>query len=205
MTTLSPALWNDQVNRLERGSVNDPAGEEPGGDPYGKPVRNLSVLIALLVLLTACGSAEPERTAAGFNDADVEFATKLLPHHADAMAMVDQLDGRDLDPRLQEIADRIRETQALEIEQLTTWLEEWDQPVPETSRDHANAHDHEGEEGTVSTEDWITDMIEHHESAIELAETEVETGQHQGAIKLAKAVIKAQQAEIDQLDELRGV
>ena len=170
--------------------------------------RALAVAVAVL-LLAGCGAPEREKTAAGFNDADAAFATAMLRQHADGLAMVDDLRGHDVDPRLMEIGSATREAQAPEIEQLTTWLEEWEEPVPETSRDHANAHEGEGEAGGTAddgfTEQWITDRIDQLEKSIEIAETEVEQGQHKGAIKLARSIIKSQQAEINELDELRGV
>ena len=40
------------------------------------------------------------------------------------------------------MAEQIRDAQAPEIETFTDWLTDWDEEVPETVRDHANAgHD----------------------------------------------------------------
>lgn len=172
-------------------------------------MRWLTAIAAAVLLLTGCGAAERQRTAAGFNDADAAFATAMLRQHADGLAMVDDLRGHEVDPRLTEIGSAAVEAQGPEIEQLTTWLEDWEQPVPETSRDHANAHDEEGGDGDTSdarfAEQWITDRIDLLEKSVQIAETEVEQGQHHGAVKMARSIIKAHQAEIRQLDEIRGV
>ena len=79
--------------------------------------------------LTACGSdaAEPsaDRTAPNgevFNDADVEFATAMIPHHAQALEMVDLTVGRDLSPEVSALAAQIQAAQAPEVEQMTDWL-----------------------------------------------------------------------------------
>ncbi len=111
-------------------------------------------MVGLLVGLAACGDDSQEgaiasgtRTAAGgdvFNDADVEFATSMVPHHAQAIQMVTLTDGRQLDPEVQQLADEIRAAQGPEVETMVDWLVAWGEEVPETSLDHVNAgHDAE--------------------------------------------------------------
>ena len=109
-----------------------------------------ALLIVLAPALVACGDDTPadtapaERTAANgdtYNDADVAFATEMIPHHADALVMVDMTQGRDLSPELTTLTEQIRDAQAPEIERMVDWLTAWKVEVPETSRDHANSHD----------------------------------------------------------------
>ncbi|MGN6575348.1 MAG: DUF305 domain-containing protein, partial [Nocardioides sp.] len=75
---------------------------------------------ALTFTLAACGDdgeseqAMAEQTATNgdvFNSADVEFATEMIPHHAQALVMVDMTRGRDLSPELQELTENIRAAQ----------------------------------------------------------------------------------------------
>jgi len=47
-------------------------------------------------------------------------------------------------------------------------------------------------------------MVEHHEGAIEMAETEKADGEYGPATKLADDVIKAQTAEIEQMNKMLG-
>ena len=113
-----------------------------------KKFTALVALLAAMSVLAACGtnddaSQQETQTAANgdtFNDADVAFATDMIQHHAQALSMVDLTMGRRLDPEVQQLAEDIREAQGPEIEQMTGWLTDWDQPIPETVRDHANAH-----------------------------------------------------------------
>uniref|UniRef100_UPI00356274D3 DUF305 domain-containing protein n=1 Tax=Nocardioides sp. TaxID=35761 RepID=UPI00356274D3 len=112
-----------------------------------------------------------------------------------------------------------------EIEQMTTWLTEWDQPIPETARDHSNSHDGMGMgmdsdmPGMMSDDDldglemtmgsgfesmWLTMMIEHHEGAIEMAETELADGVHPGSLALAQDIIDGQTAEIATMKAMLG-
>lgn len=51
---------------------------------------------------------------------------------------------------------------------------------------------------------WLKMMIEHHEGAIEMAETEQDEGRFKPAVDLAGTIIEAQTAEIDTMEKLLG-
>jgi len=202
-----------------------------------KKKHHVAVLVSAIALsLTGCGNdddAQPSdvRTASDgelFNDADVEFATAMIPHHAQALEMVDLTVGRDLSPEVQALAAQIREAQAPEVEQMSDWLTSWDEPVPETSLNHANAegegHDMEGMDsdempGMMSADEmdeleaapdaefeamFLEMMIEHHEGAVEMAETEQSDGEYAEAVTLAEAIETSQTAEIETMEGLLG-
>ena len=107
-----------------------------------------ALALGLTLGLTACGAdteATPaatssETSTSDHNDADVRFASGMVQHHAQALAMVDTTVGRDLDPEVVALADDIRAAQTPEIETMADWLTAWGEEVPETVRDHANAH-----------------------------------------------------------------
>lgn len=192
----------------------------------------LTALLAAMSVLAACGnndSSEPEtRTAANgdkINDADIEFATDMIQHHAQALAMVDLTIDRELDPEVQQLAEDIREAQGPEIEKMTDWLGDWDQPIPETVRDHANAHgdgelemdsdmpgmrsaddmtELEAAEGADFSQMWLEMMVEHHEGAIEMAQSEQSDGMFEPAVELAEEIESAQQDEISAMNNLLG-
>lgn len=190
--------------------------------------------------LTACGddtagdAPAAERTAANgdvHNDADVEFATEMIPHHADALVMVDMTQGRDLSPELARLTEDIRAAQAPEIETMVDWLTAWGEDVPETSRDHVNSHtgshgeddgDDKGSgmggmgmdpddlamleaaQGNAFESMWLEMMIEHHEGAVEMAEAEQEDGLFADAVALAESIESSQAEEIELMEELLG-
>lgn len=189
--------------------------------------------VLLTVGLSGCGgdTAEdapaPAQTALNgdvFNADDVEFASTMIPHHAQAIELVTLTQGRDLRPEVLALADQIRTLRVTEVETMTTWLTAWGEPIPETSIDHANADSAEdGEKPTVTpgmvdpdsvaeladlTDDaafeaqWLDLMTQHHEGAIDLAQTEQERGRLPGAVSLARTIIKDQQNEIEQLTGL---
>jgi uncharacterized protein (DUF305 family) len=196
-----------------------------------------SLALGLAVTLTACGNDEPsggtstQVSETEHNDADVAFATDMIQHHAQALSMVDLTVNRTLDPEVQRLAEDIREAQGPEIETMSDWLQDWDEEIPETMRDHSNAgHDMEGMgdsmegmesdmPGMMSGEDfeelesasgadfqamWLEMMIEHHEGAVEMAQQQQEEGQYEPAVDLAGDVIDTQTAEIEDMEALLG-
>jgi uncharacterized protein (DUF305 family) len=205
-------------------------------------VRRPAVLLGGLTLglaltLTACGNDEPaadtstQVSETDHNDADVAFATDMIQHHAQALSMVDLTVGRTLDPEVQQLADDIREAQGPEIETMSDWLQEWDEEIPATMRDHSNAgHDMEGMgdsmegldsdmPGMMSGDDfdelenapdsefqtrWLEMMIAHHEGAVEMARDHQENGQYKPAVDLAGDVVDTQTAEIEKMKALLG-
>jgi uncharacterized protein (DUF305 family) len=201
-----------------------------------KKVAAAAAAATLLFGLTACGDdapsdAQAEQTASNgdvFNEADVAFATGMIPHHAQALAMVDLTRGRALSPDVQKLTDEIQAAQGPEIEQMVDWLTAWDEPVPETMRDHANAEDHgmsgddmgddstempgmmtdeemselEAAQGQEFETMWLEMMIAHHKGAVEMAKDEQADGIFQPAKELAESIETSQQAEIDHMNEL---
>jgi len=199
--------------------------------------------VGLSLVLAGCGDDDESgddpatvQTASNgevFNDADMEFATSMIPHHAQALEMVDLTVGRELSPEVESLTAAIREAQAPEVEQMTDWLTAWDEPVPETSLNHANAesegHDMEGmDDDMEGMEDmpgmmsggemdeleaasdaefesmFLEMMIEHHTGAVEMAETEQAEGEYADAIALAEAIESSQTEEIETMEGLLG-
>lgn len=189
-----------------------------------------TLTLGLALTLTACGDDEPSTDTAtqvsetDHNEADVAFATDMIQHHAQALSMVDLTVGRTLDPEVQQLADDVREAQGPEIETMSDWLQEWDEEIPATMRDHSNAgHDLTGMgdsmdglesdmPGMMSGDDfdelekaadsqfrtlWLEMMIEHHEGAVEMAQDEQDNGRYKPAVDLAGDVVATQTAEID--------
>lgn len=195
-----------------------------------------SLTLGLALTLTACGNDEPADTSAQVSetahaDADVAFATDMIQHHAQALSMVDMTVDRTLDPEVQQLADAIREAQGPEIETMTDWLQDWNEEVSDTMRDHSSAGpDMEGMSdsmdgldpdmpGMMSGDDfdelenapdfdfqtmWLEMMIEHHEGAVEMAQDEQEDGKYKTAVDLAEGVVDTQTAEIEKMKSLLG-
>ena len=188
-----------------------------------------AALALTLALTAACGGEEPAGDASEasapesrHNQADVGFAQDMLVHHAQALDMVELTEGRPLEPDVRRLASDIEAAQAPEIETFTDWLEMWDERVP-----HAGMDGMDGMQGTedmegsdhympgmmtsgqmdrlteVSDEEfqsaWLELMIEHHEGAVEMAETQVERGEYAPAIELAEQIAASQTSEIEEM------
>lgn len=54
-------------------------------------------------------------------------------------------------------------------------------------------------EGAEASRLFLTQMIQHHEGAITMAQTEIKDGKFPAAIEMAKSVVSTQQQEIDQM------
>src|SRR3546814_18829228 len=88
---------------------------------------------ALTLILTGCSSTESSAGGDGFNDADVDFATDMIQHHAQALSMMDLTMGRELDPEMAELNEQIRAAPAPESERMVTWLAPLDTPAHATA------------------------------------------------------------------------
>ncbi|AEV84330.1 copper resistance protein [Actinoplanes sp. SE50] len=155
---------------------------------------------------------------ATFNDADVMFASMMIPHHQQAVEMAALADGRAASSEVKDLAAKIKAAQQPEIDTMTQWLSAWGHPMPMSSSGmpgmDASAMpgmDHGAMPGAMSPADmgalgkakgaafdkqFLTMMISHHEGAVSMAEQEVAQGSNAGAKALAEKIIAAQQAEI---------
>ncbi len=151
---------------------------------------------------------------AEFNAADVAFAQRMIPHHAQAVVMAEMALDTSTNDDVLELAEQIRAAQSPEIEQMTTWLTDWDQSVPDAEADMGGSG---GMSGMMSETDmdglraatgsgfdrmFLEMMVIHHEGAIEMAEEELAEGLYQPTKDLAQAVITGQQAEIETMNGL---
>ena len=210
----------------------------------------LAATTLTLTTLSACSNDDTDSSATDspadaqvseqHNDADVEFATEMIPHHAQAIVMAEMAEDRADSQDVQDLAADIKAAQGPEIDMLSTMLETWGEDVPEPGAgmggmggmDHGAASDNmddmdgdrdsgdgSGMPGMMSSGDmsdledaagmdfdemFLQMMIEHHEGAIEMAQTERADGENPQAIDLAKDIEAAQTQEIDKMKELLG-
>ncbi|WP_308196229.1 DUF305 domain-containing protein [Nocardioides bruguierae] len=183
--------------------------------PARTPARSTStraraaLLVAVLpaAALTAC--ADDGTPEAQFNDADVAFVSGMLPHHTQAIDMVEMSAGRDLRPAVADLMADVEAAQAPEIETMTQWLE---MRGVETA-DDGHAHEHGSEDladSMMTAQDmadledagdraferlWLELMIEHHEGAVAMAETELADVTNPVAQEMAQDIVDSQSAE----------
>jgi uncharacterized protein (DUF305 family) len=210
-------------------------------------MKSLIALAAALVaapaaalLLTSCSSpasdghadhpASSESSApvvtgqpAGFNADDIAFATNMIPHHQQAVAMSALVPDHSTNPAVVKLAADISGAQGPEIETMKVFLVQWKEGGSDSGTDGQQG-DHDampgmGMHGMVDDATmaklqslkgaefdqlWLTSMIGHHEGAIEMANTEIAKGSNADAKQLAQEIVTAQQAEIVQMKQMLG-
>lgn len=146
------------------------------------------------------------------NAADAMFAAMMIPHHEQAVEMSDiVLAKTDATPEVVDLARTIKAAQSPEIEKMRGWLKAWgaDESMPmDHSMDGMMSADDmtalKAASGPEASRLFLTQMIAHHEGAVTMAKTEIAEGKNADAIALARAVVAAQQAEIDEMTQLLG-
>ncbi|MFK4729498.1 DUF305 domain-containing protein [Agromyces mediolanus] len=155
--------------------------------------------------------AASDSQAASVNNADVMFAQMMIPHHEQAIEMSDMLLQKDgVDPRVTELATKIKDAQQPEIDQLREWLDQWgEDESPMSGMNHGGgmmSDDDmaalEAATGADAAKLFLEQMVAHHQGAIEMAQTEVDGGKNTGAIAMAQSIIDTQTDEITTMQEL---
>ncbi|GIJ49622.1 hypothetical protein Val02_65080 [Virgisporangium aliadipatigenens] len=151
-----------------------------------------------------------------FNDADVNFAQMMIPHHQQAVEMTELAATRATDPEVKTLAAAIKNAQGPEITQLTGLLTEWGKPTTLPPGDHGMGHGStmpgmmsdadmaklKAASGKEFDKQFCTMMIAHHEGAIQMAKDEVAKGSHAKAKELAQAIATTQQGEIETMKKI---
>jgi uncharacterized protein (DUF305 family) len=187
-------------------------------------------LASALVLLGGCvtintQSADESTDSSGHNAADVSFLRDMIPHHQQALVMSDvAIRGAKTD-ELQALARRIKAAQTPEIEQMSSWLDQWGEDVPDLDAmghmmmghgDQTFDNDLPGMMdadqmrrmsqmmggGLAFDSMWVRMMILHHQGAVQMAEDELANGQDPDVLALAQNIKTAQTAEIEEMRQM---
>ena len=153
-------------------------------------------------------SAAP--AAADHNGSDTMFAQAMIPHHAQAVEMSDIiLKKQGVDARITALATKIKAAQAPEIEKMTGWLKDWNEPT-QAPGGHSMTGMMSGDDltkldaaqGTEAAKLFLSQMIAHHKGAVEMANAEVRSGKNAEAVQLAKDIAASQTGEIQEMQDL---
>ena len=155
-------------------------------------------------------TSQAAMTGGEHNAEDTMFAQTMIPHHDQAVEMSDiMLAKTGLDPQITALAEEIKAAQGPEIKKMTTWLNGWSEPAAMTGG-HAmegmmtasELDDLTAAQGTDAGKLFLTQMIAHHEGAVEMARTEVDGGKNADAVALAKSIVASQETEIKVMKDL---
>lgn len=170
-----------------------------------------------LLFVAACGSGDGNDNAAtAHNDADVEFARNMIPHHEQAIDMAKLAQARATAPALKAMAERIRGAQDPEIQRMSRWLEDWNESRSATGMESGHGthsmpgmmsatemSDLEKANGEAFDQMFLAMMIRHHGGAIEMARAEQRHGKNTAAKQLARSIEADQTAEIAEMKGLQ--
>lgn len=161
-----------------------------------------------------------------FTDADVNFMTGMIGHHAQALIMSRLAPKNNASPEIQTLAARIINSQQDEILSMQNWLRLRNQPVPEVHIDGLNLmihglnghhHDHTNMPGMLSDEQlqnlseaegsefdrlFLKYMIDHHNGAVIMVDELFGAdgaAQDEGAFRLAADINADQVTEIQRM------
>jgi uncharacterized protein (DUF305 family) len=172
---------------------------------------------AAAVLLAACGEGGPGE-ASVLDAADTEYATSVVSHHAQTLALLDLTLGRDdLDPQIGVFADQARSGLFAEVNAATRRLAAWGAKVPRTALEHS--HDDTvtydtSVAGVLSSDQlntlaqtdgrafenaWLRALITHERGALKLAVAGAQNGENVAAVAAAQ---KDQQVHEDHIEAL---
>ena len=192
-------------------------------------MKRLLLLLALatLTFTAACGSDDNPTVESGgagsegaeHNDADVEFAQGMIPHHEQAVEMAEMALENSESDAVRDLATRIKDAQGPEIETMNGWLEDWDESMQADGGGHSGMGGGEssGGEGMMGDDEmeameaasgeafdklFLEGMIAHHKGAVAMAEIEIEEGKFPDALALAEEIIDAQEGEIAEMEAL---
>ncbi|WP_316318512.1 DUF305 domain-containing protein [Clavibacter michiganensis] len=187
------------------------------------PLLRAGIALAAALTLAGCAasdtgaapesstSAEAESGTSNVNDADKMFVQMMRPHHEQAIEMSDALLAKaGISDEITALATEIKDAQVPEIEQLSAWSDEWG--IEEMSgMDHSmdgmmsdsDVQELDTAEGAEAEQLFLSQMIEHHTGAIEMAKTEVEDGQNPDAIEMAEGIVATQEDEISRMRALQ--
>jgi uncharacterized protein (DUF305 family) len=191
-------------------------------DPDSTSGRDSAVTTSQSV---APSSAPGPAAVAEHNQADVMFVQGMIPHHEQAVTMSDTIMGKPgIAPEVVSLAKEIKTAQAPEITQMQGWLKEWGAQPGMGDMSAMPGHDMPGHgsmpgmaggmmseqdmadlqnaEGVAASRLFLTQMIEHHEGAITMAQNEINAGEFPAAVEMARAIVTSQQDEINTMKQL---
>ena len=165
-------------------------------------------------------SAPSTSSTAANNAADVMFAQMMIAHHMQAIEMSDiVLKKTGVNPKVTALANKIKAAQAPEIDEMNGFLTSWgEKPVTSMSdmsdmsgmsgmaggemMSSADMDKLEKASGSAASSLFLTQMVQHHTSAVAMAQDEVKNGKDPQAVALAKKIVSDQTTEIATMKEL---
>ena len=163
--------------------------------------------------VTSSSASTTASASSAHNDADVSFATDMIPHHQQAVEMAQLAASRASSTAVKDLAKKIEAAQKPEITTMSAWLTTWGKPVPSlmggmdmsgngTMMSAADMMQLTHSKGAEFDRMFLTMMITHHKGAVAMAAKETAAGENADALALAKAIRTSQTAEVSTMQKL---
>lgn len=166
-------------------------------------MKRFLALLSLVLAITGCASNSDPLSS--YSKADINFAEMMIPHHEQALEMVALAQTNTTNPDILALAEQIRGAQEPEIVLMKSWPgvdsaahmgHTMDGMLSETEIENLSAA-----KGAEFDRLFLEGMIKHHEGAIEMAKTVVDS-KNQSVVKLAEWIVNAQALEIETMKAL---
>jgi uncharacterized protein (DUF305 family) len=161
--------------------------------------------LAVAIVAATVGLLTAVRRAPAHNAADATYAASMLPHHELGVRMSALAVAKADNVLVRRIAFKMQNYQKAELVSLGRWARDW-RAKPSDHVHGMLTADEEADlaklDGTAFDTKFLTEMIRHHEGAIEMSNTELRDGQEDGARNVAALVVKLQQ---EQIVEMQGL
>ena len=134
---------------------------------------------------------------------DAQFIDSMIEHHQGALDMAQTALQQAEHAELKTMAEAIIAAQNAEIKQMQEWRNAWYPDLSATGGMDMGMGDMmlSSDESLPFDQRFITAMISHHQGAIDMAKMAQQMAEHQEIKDLTDAIITAQQAEIEQMQQ----
>lgn len=146
------------------------------------------------------------------NEVDMHFIAMMTPHHEQAVQMSDiVLAAQDVSPQTKDIAQRIKDGQQTEIDQMLEWADQWGMSSMMSGHSMHVANGILTADQLATLESltgpevervFLEQMIYHHEGAMAMTQGEVDGGGFTELTELAQYMIEVQSAEVIEMNRL---
>src|SRR5438552_1156557 len=179
--------------------------------------KNIMPLIAVFTIITAAsavahnpnGKADPMNAsleALKGEKFEQSFLQQMIQHHRSALEMAKLVSDHTRRPELREFAEKMIAAQQQEIDQMTTWLNQWFKDSPKEVANEAADKEMKAHLSMLSGKHdadfdkaFLEMMPKHHHMAVEMAEQAEKKATHPELKELAAKIAKDQQQEIKQM------
>lgn len=173
------------------------------------PLRAFALVSAIFISflgLSACGGSD--KANGKHNQADIAFVQHMLPHHMHGVEMATLAAQKGATSQVKDLGRRIAAKQKQEIALMQGYLKTWGAktgppaPAVKMSAEEAQLAKLKADTGAKFDRDFLMFMMDHHLSAIDMAQIEQTSGQDGSGKALATSIIATQEAKAKEMQQL---